>query len=173
MNELAPAVRPVPCLKVPLDCRRLEKIQGTYYDKAYGKIVVCAVPATMPDGFRVTQSLAAVHEDTLASNPFTIDSSKDNPRPTYIARLPKHWSNYLLFKHVDGSTFIVTQNSWFPEYDVPATTVCAPFRASFTEDGMGWSGNVWGSWPEVDGSSRLTGDIKVDAEVWFDKIEEL
>jgi hypothetical protein len=147
----------------------LESIQGMYYDKAYGRLVVCAVSSTMPVGFKALET-PQEYTAAISTNPFSL--APGSP-PTFIAKTDKHWSNYLMFQHVGGSTFDVTANAFFSEHSVNVTQLFEKTRAIFTKDGMAWSGNMWDVWPSVAEASPSTGDLKVDAEVWFDKVAEV
>jgi hypothetical protein len=147
----------------------LEGIQGTYHDAAYGRLAICAVPSTMPTGFEALK-MPFDCTATLSANPFVL--APGSP-PTFIARIDKHWSNYLMFQHVRGSTFDVIPNAFYPEHSVNTTRVFGKSRATFTEDGMAWNGDMWGVWPSVAETSSPTEDLKVDAEVWFGKVAEV
>lgn len=156
----------------PLPSIPLEGIQGTYFDAAYGKVVVCAVDSTMPKNYRRSGRVPAGCEDILAGSPFEIASITSGIiRPTFVGRLDREWVNYLMFEHLHGSVFTVTPSSFYPDFNVSTTTPFGYFKATFTEKGMAWGGNAWGSWPVVEDSSRLKGNVEHDAEVWFDKVD--
>jgi hypothetical protein len=141
-------------------------IEGTYVDKAYGTIQVCAIPSTIPGYVGLPQNKLAC-KTTLASNPFRL-SPDDLAVPTFIARVQNHWTNYLLFQHRHGSVFTVQPSSFYPDHNVSTSTPFGFFDATFTKDGMAWN-NVWGSWPGVE-RNRSGGNEKDDAEVWFDRV---
>lgn len=148
----------------------LWSIPGTCVDGAYGTVTVCAVETTMPTGNDALHRNPASCEGTLASHPFNIVSSAGAERPKYIARLDKHWINYLLFEHLHDSVFTVTPSSFYPEKNISTNTPFGFFTATFTEEGMEWGGNAWSAWPVVEDESRFRAGVNGDAGVWFDKV---
>ncbi|KAJ9092582.1 hypothetical protein QFC19_008690 [Naganishia cerealis] len=156
----------------------LRGIQGTYVDKAYGTIVVCAVPGTFPDVTRTSSKerhdkAPEECKDTLANNPFPVHhpSSSAAPIPTFIARYEKFWLNYLEFTHHNGTTFLARPSTFYPEtnLNIIAADLSTPFEVVFERDGMALFGNVWGAGAGVPLRQPREGAMKEAAEVWFEK----
>lgn len=138
-------------------------IPGTYRDKAYGEIVICALPTSVNfTGGPPAES--AVCRDTIAHNPFP---TADPTIPTFIARFDKVASNYLLFTHHNGSVFIVTPSTFYPERNETTISQFNSYDAVFTEDGMAFMGNAWGAGPGVEGKDPMVIGVEGAAEVWF------
>ncbi|KAJ9091787.1 hypothetical protein QFC21_007090 [Naganishia friedmannii] len=152
----------------------LADIPGTYFDKAYGTIVLCSLPGTLPEKDAAMYTSEEC-KDTLANNPFhSRHQSKETSLavPTYIAKYEKFWANYLEFAHRNGSTFTVTMSAYYPETNLtmPALPDFPTFDVVFAEGGMAVFGNMWGAGAGV--PSRTPGEgagLKESAEVWFEK----
>ncbi|KAJ9118537.1 hypothetical protein QFC22_003756 [Naganishia vaughanmartiniae] len=151
----------------------LSRIPGSYVDEAYGTIVLCAVPGTMPEKDAEAYSSEECKE-TLAGNPFSSRHHLKRTKPsvpTYIAKYEKFWANYLEFSHRNGSTFTVTMSAYYPETNLtmPALPDFPTFDAVFAEDGMAVFGNMWGAGAGVPSRAPQEGRLKESAEVWFEK----
>jgi hypothetical protein len=152
------------------------KIQGTYYDKAYGRLTICLVPpASHSTGNAKVPSECA---RTLAEHPFKLSSeivtAGGSPSPPmFIARYGQVSTAYLLFRHKNDSTFTASIGMRFPETAAHVPLIYWYWDAIFAEDGMAFAGNAWGAGLGVELSDPwAAGGLKKNAEVWFDKVEE-
>ncbi|KAJ9115375.1 hypothetical protein QFC24_006990 [Naganishia onofrii] len=150
----------------------LDSIPGTYVDKGYGAIVLCAVPGTMPDSDTASY-LSEECKDALANNPFPARDTQAGPLvPTFIAKYEKFWANYLEFAHRNGSTFTVTMSAYYPETNLTMSALpdFPTFDVVFAEGGMAVFGNMWGAGAAVPMRTPAQGTgLEKSAEVWFEK----
>lgn len=150
----------------------LDSIPGTYVDKGYGAIFLCAVPGTMPDS-DTTSYTSEVCKDALANNPFPARDAQAGPLvPTFIAKYEKFWANYLEFAHRNGSTFTVTMSAYYPETNLTMSALpdFPTFDVVFAEGGMAVFRNMWGAGAAVPMKTPAQGTgLEKSAEVWFEK----
>jgi hypothetical protein len=149
----------------------LQLIPGTYVDPGYGEIDICHLHGPMIDvPLDGLNNVNPACYDLLDFNPFVV-SEDSTSRPTYVARFAKDRTAYLLFEHAYGSVFTVTVNTIFPTHDVSSRSVIPSFKAIFTEEGMVWLGNVWGSWPPLRNSNQKKDSPGEVAEVLFERVQ--
>lgn len=146
----------------------LEGIPGTYFDQAYGEMIVCALPSCF-DRNNDANARSATCRDTIATNPFP---RVDPAIPDFIARVNKLAYDYLLFTHHNGSVFTVTPATTYPERNETIVSQFDSFEAVFTREGMTFMGNAWGAGPGVQGWDPEAVGVEDAAEVWFQKAED-
>jgi hypothetical protein len=147
-------------------------IQGTYFNEAYGPLTLCSVAASAPNG--IVESINECDE-TLAKHPFDVSSdiTDSGSHPTLIARFGKTSTAYLLFRHKNESSFIVSMGMNFPQTNAQMPSIYGYWDAIFSREGMAFAGNAWGAGIGVEPSDPWAeGGPKQNAEVWFDKVVE-
>ncbi|KAJ9118534.1 hypothetical protein QFC22_003753 [Naganishia vaughanmartiniae] len=165
-------VPPVRASDATLPDMPIADIQGTYVDKAYGRLTICLVPSGHPTGNPKIPSECA---KTLADQPFDLSSKVlgDGLAPMFIARCGQVSTAYLLFRHQNASTFTVSVGMHFPETKTDIPSIYWYWDAIFEKDGMAFAGNAWGAGLGVEPREPWgAGGLKRNAEVWFDKVGE-
>ena len=123
-----------------------DSIVGTYFDKAYGDLVIEPVNTVFD------------HQGT-AGNP---------GNPMFRAAIDKVWMNELLFTHFDGNAFNVTGKLVLPETAAVLWDVIAGIQARFGEGGVGFQG-IWRGGTGVENGDMDKFGIRNGAEVFFER----
>ena len=158
LKAALPPVRPTNPLELSIP---LERIPGTYVDKAYGEMIIYAVDQS--SNTRLPQSCQQVVE----SDPSLFADS--STVPTFISHFPKFWSTHLVFKHRTGSTFTVHSRTVYSETGATMVAAMPWFDAVFSTEGMTFARGAWEAGAGVEPRKLKEDKLKESAEIWFDK----
>jgi hypothetical protein len=158
---LQAALPPVRSTHPPIPELLLDCIPGTYYDKAYGDMVIYRVHAASAAHLPNACMEVVQADPTLFADASTV--------PTFVAYFPKYWSTHLVFTHRSDSTFTVRPRTIYPETGAIMVATMPSFDAVFTVDGMAWTRGVWEAGVGAKPRAFERSDPRGSAEVWFER----
>jgi hypothetical protein len=143
-------------------------VAATYHNAGYGDMTL------VPIHLNSSLSVAGLTTDLFVATIQAAGTPLNVTGPIYVAGINKVFTSHLVFTHFDGNLFNWTSLS---VYDSPSgpdahvVTIDKVGDAVVTDDGIGMFGNWWGAGEAVPKLHAREGeDVKVRAEVWYDKV---
>jgi hypothetical protein len=143
-------------------------VAATYHNPGYGDMTL------VPFHLNSSRSVCGLTSDMFVSAISSAGTPLNITGPIYVAEINKVFTSHLVFTHCDGNLFNWTGLSVYDSPSGPGAhvvTIDKVGEAVVTGEGIGMFGNWWGAGEAVPKVHAREGeDVKVRAEVWYDKV---
>lgn len=152
----------------------LEALAGTYIDRGYGSLTLCAPGSVTGSCPRVLAAFAAVDSASVLA------TASGNHSDALYASWTTIWNDHVRLTRANGNDFHFVPTSLFPEgygrnktpFEMPDVDTTVDRRMEFDVDATGRVRGlgVFGLAGEVTERQRLGRTIRERAEIWFERV---